>query len=411
MTKEFKKVFFTTKQFNNLIGGNKNTLKDLYNYNHLKPEKNPENKKQFFYTCYEAEKITNNNMLENFYNIPCIIILNNRIVAWNGKDFSKADLRTCTKTCVYTKIQVKKYIAESNRNKEIKYICVCDIKYDPAWYNKKYNSLFDASERVPFKQLKTYCKQYGGTSFLQSNLKNGGIMEIYPETPATDFTKSIDKSGYLKKPVHDKYKKILSKYEEKRENFVKSFIEESRESYFNINNNLCYHITTPLQYYFNIMKLLNIKKVKCNSAGLSYTAETKKYIFSWVEESFIIVLKEQPKNKNIKYYFKNIYIKLNFYMVDNITNETLKEIKNIIHSNKLFYIENNEGLTACDTYVYNTCYEMNNIKIIPTYTEENNTEKITEIIFNFRISKNQNIKYFNSEAHEEAKKVLNAVTL
>lgn len=407
---ELKKVLFNTKNFNILIGGNNRTLKDLYNYNHLKPEKIEKDSKQFFYTCYEVENVTNKNMLENFYNIQCIIILKDKIVGWNGLDFKKADLRTCSLLNYYTKTEIKKAIAESNRKKEKKYICVCCIEYDRTWYNKKYNSLFNPAERVPFNRLKTYCKQYGGTSFLQSGLEGGGIIDIYPETPSDDFSKSIDKSGYLRKPAQDKYKNKIAAYNENRDTFAKSFIKESRESYFNIAGELCYHLTTPLQYYLYTMKKLHIKTT-CQSAGLSYTAETKKYIFSWVEESFIIVLKEQPRNKNIKYYHKDIFITLNFYMVDNITNDILQNIKNLIHGNKLIFLEGNEGLTACDSYIYNTCYEMNNIKVNPTFTEENGKEKISEISFIFDISKNNNIKYFDYESHEKTKKFVEAVTL
>lgn len=406
----FKKVFFTTKQFNNLIGGNNGTLKGLYNYNHLKPEKIAADTKQFYYTCYESEMITNKNMLENFYNIQCIIILKDKIVGWDGIDFKKADLRTCSLLNYYTKAEIKKAIAESNRKKEKKYICICNIDYDKTWYNKKYNSLFNPAERVPFNRLKTYCKQYGGTSFLQSDLEGGGIIDIYPETPAADFTKSIDKSGYLRKPAQEKYKKILAGYNENRDTFAKSFIKESRDSYFNIAGELCYHLTTPLQYFLYTMKKLHIKTT-CRAAGLSYEAETKKFRFSWCEESFILVLKEQPKNKSIKYYHKDIFITLNFYMADTLTHDLLKEIKNLIHSNKLIYLEGNEGLTACDSYIYNTCYEMNNIKVNPTFTEENGKEKIIEISFIFDISKNNNIKYFDYESHEKTKKFVEAVTL
>lgn len=406
---ELKKVFFTTKQFNNLIGGNNGTLKDLYNYNHLKPAKIAADKKQMFYTCYESEKISNKIMQENFNNIQCIIIFNDFIAGWDGIDFKRADLRTCCKSCCFTKADLKKKITASNKNNEIKYICVCFIEYDRTWYDKKYNGLFNPQERVPLNRLKSYRKSFGGESFLQSGLDGGGIIEIYPETPSNDFSNSIDKSGYLRKPAHEKYKNKIAAYNESREAFVDSFIKESRESYFNVSGDLCYHLTTPLQYYLYMMQKLHIKTT-CAAAGLNYTAETKKYIFSWLEESFILVLKEQPRNKNIKYYFKDIFINLKFYMVDNITNEIFENIKNLIHSNKLYYIENNEGLTACDSFIYNTCYEMNNIKIIPTFTEYNNEEKISEIIFKFDISKNHDIKYFDIESHEKAKKLLDAVT-
>lgn len=406
----FKKVFFTTKQFNNLIGGNNRTLKDLYNYNHLKPAKIAADTKQMFYTCYESETISNKIMQENFNNIQCIIIFNDFIAGWNGIDFKKADLRTCCKSNSFTKADLKKRIAASNKNNEIKYICVCCIEYDRTWYDKKYNGLYNPQERVPFNRLKTYCKNYGGTSFLQSGLEGGGIIEIYPDTPSDDFSKSIDKSGYLRKPAQEKYKKILAGYNENRDTFAKSFIKESRDSYFNIAGELCYHLTTPLQYFLYTMKKLHIKTT-CRAAGLSYEAETKKFRFSWCEESFILVLKEQPKNKSIKYYHKDIFITLNFYMADTLTHDLLKEIKNLIHSNKLIYLEGNEGLTACDSYIYNTCYEMNNIKVNPTFTEENGKEKIIEISFIFDISKNNNIKYFDYESHEKTKKFVEAVTL
>lgn len=61
---DLKKVFFTTKQFNNLIGGGSDTLKDLYNYNHLKPEK---------IAAAENEKIENqiqdSNKIINTFNL------------------------------------------------------------------------------------------------------------------------------------------------------------------------------------------------------------------------------------------------------------------------------------------------------------------------------------------------------
>ena len=143
---ELKKVLFNTKNFNILIGGNNRTLKDLYNYNHLKPAKIAADTKQMFYTCYESETISNKIMQENFYNIQCIIIFNDFIAGWNGVDFKKADLRTCCKTTYFTKTDLKKHIAASNKNNEIKYICVCCIEYDRTWSDRGGNRRRDGDE-------------------------------------------------------------------------------------------------------------------------------------------------------------------------------------------------------------------------------------------------------------------------
>ena len=114
------------------------------------------------------------------------------------------------------------------------------------------------------------------------------------------------------------------------------------------------------------------------------------------------------KYKNtFNYKFNNIDIILNINSKDkiNIDNELLDNIKKMIHEDHLFYIEDNSGLTACDTCIYNTAFSMFNIKIMNTYGEH---DKILKCEFTFDLCKEDSIKLYDPEEEKRKKLLLQA---
>lgn len=115
------------------------------------------------------------------------------------------------------------------------------------------------------------------------------------------------------------------------------------------------------------------------------------------------------KNKlqTFKYDFNDIKMTLNIESKEAITSELLESIKNMIHKDRLFYIESDfEGLTACDSYIYSTCYSMENIKILNTYGEG---DKILKSEFTFKVLKHKEVKEFDVLKHKLNKEILKAI--
>jgi len=204
----------------------------------------------------------------------------------------------------------------------------------------------------------------------------------------------------------------MRKFDEKM--YLTKLIKESINCYISACNNICYSSAAPLEYFYMVCKELGLK-IKCNNS-YSYEATKKdcKYCIEWIEHDFIIAFEQVGVRKDFVYKNNNnVLIKLHIDSTYIITDDIFKNIKDMIQNDKLLIFEDNSGIKACDDYIYNTNYQMNNIQFIPTYVEEENQkEKIIEcdIFMNVIQNPDMKVRHYTKTLHEDMKKIFEAAT-
>lgn len=135
----------TIKELINLLQCKNDSIKDIYNYNHLNIFQ--VNKKSYV-RIWKTNCMTLGSMdyfmqLKNeFMHKQFIIFTDTFLFAWNGWDFVRADIRTFIGLRdFYRVIDIKKSIAAANKEKKTFYILQdCKIKYDSLWYDTIYHN-------------------------------------------------------------------------------------------------------------------------------------------------------------------------------------------------------------------------------------------------------------------------------
>ncbi len=400
----------TVNKLNKLLKGRKNTIKDLYNYNRLNIFQ--VNKKSYV-RIWTTNNITLGSMeyfmkLKNtFWHKQFIIFTDSFVFAWNGYDFTSSDIRTFIDLKDFYRIQdIKKAIAAANREKKTFYILQdCKIEYDSFWYDNVFRRMIPENERIKLSNIKYYLDGYNN-EYIADELKNNNRIFLIEKVYKKDLYNHIDRSGYQLDYRKKHYKNIIDDRKNKVINFVNDFIKESTNNYFNIKNQLCYSCTCNKDYF-----ILKMQQLFINYKIISFyqmEAETQRYIFEWVEGTFTVVMKQQTYKKIFKYKLNNIDYKLLIDSSTDITSELIESIKYMIHNDKLFIYETSTGIKACDTHIYNTCYDMEWIKLNPTFTGSND-EKIIACDIEMTLYKRDEI--FKEPEHDRKTKILfNAIT-
>lgn len=400
----------TIEELKKLLKCESRSIKDLHNYNRLNIFQ--VNKKSYV-RIWQTNNITLGSMdyfmklKDTFWHKQFIIFTDSFLFAWNGYGFTSADIRTSINLKDFYRVQdIKKAIATANKNNKTFYIIQeCEIKYNSFWYDNIYHRRIEKNERVNLKELKYYYNNYPYTEdvCIYGELKNGCKIYLNDTVYKKDLYKHIDKSGYQLDFKHDYYKKYKINKNRNIDFFVNDFIKNANYNYFNIEDQLCYS-STALKEYF-ILKMQELKLKYTITSYFEIVAESEKYIFNWCERSFIIVMKKQQYKKIFKYELNKIKYELIIKSDLDINNSIIESIKNMIHNNKLCIYESNySGLVACDTHIYNTCYDMMNIKFNPTFTED---DKIIACEIEFNLYKNDEI--VKEEKPNKTKILFNAI--
>ena len=113
--------------------------------------------------------------------------------------------------------------------------------------------------------------------------------------------------------------------------------------------------------------------------------------------------------KTVEYNINKVDVKLNIECEDNITCEMIEASKDIISKGQLHFLEvDYKGMIACDTHLYNTCYDMININVNPTYNEH---DEVIACEFNFELKKSGNqVHLFNKKNYKSEEALLNAIS-
>lgn len=256
------------------------------------------------------------------------------------------------------------------------------------------------NERIKLSNIQYYKDGYNN-EYVYNILKNYNRIFLDSNVYKKDLYKHIDKSGYQLDYKKRHYRNILDVRKNNVIKFVNDFIKEATNNYFNIKNQLCYSCTCNKDYF-----ILKMQQLFINYKIISFyqmEAETQRYIFEWVEGTFIIVMKQQSYKKIFKYKLNNIDYTLLIDSSADITSELIESIKYMIHNDKLFIYETNTGIKACDTHIYNTCYDMEWIKLNPTFIGSND-EKIISCDIEMTLYKRDEI--FKEPEHDKKAKIL-----
>lgn len=210
-----KHFTFAIEEFNNLIGGNKKTIQDLHNYNHITPNYN----NCFILFKYDF-KITVNQLTK--HNISKALLIYDKVIfGFDGARFVEVDFRTCCNSGYLGITDMKKRIASYNRQGVKPYILKLDEKasliYDSYWYYNIWHRRVGYSERIKLNEIKYYYKNWQSrTAYVQAELKNGLILEgvkAYSDVLAEQLDLIVDKSGYN---IQANRLRIMNKYSIKR---------------------------------------------------------------------------------------------------------------------------------------------------------------------------------------------------
>lgn len=177
---------------------------------------------------------------------------------------------------------------------------------------------------------------------------------------------------------------------------------EASSCYVSPVNDIVYkRMFVTKETYIRLCKALNLE-IK-NIAPLFYKATRPElgYRLDWMEGDMILAFNQiSDCNKEFIYKKNDILFRVLIKYNGIMTSELFEAIKEMIHNDRLLIFEDSTGMKACDDYIYNTNCCMQEIELIPTYTEsESEKEKITQVDIFFKVVKNKNneVKRYNQD--------------